>query len=235
MRALILAEEQHLAASIALALHLRWPELEVMVADTARRGRRALADDPPDLVFVCAALPDTDALALIREMRAASDVVLFLVGSGGKDEDVAEALEAGADGYLCTPISESLVVATVSAALRRARRMTGEEEPAVKCGDLVIHPESHEVRLAGKPLYLTPTEFKLLYQLAQQQGRVVTQQALEGIVWGCSDKLYIDVLRKHVQRLRRKLELPRRGHVTITTVPRVGYKLTHKKTVPSSR
>jgi DNA-binding response OmpR family regulator len=236
MQALLLAEEERLAARIGLALRIRWPEVKLAVVDSALQGRRILANDPPDLVFVSAALSDTDPLALIREIRAASDIVLFLVGSGGEDEDVVvEALEAGADDYLHDPSRESLLVARVAAALRRAKGMTVEEQPARRWGDLAIDPKSHEVRLKGKPLYLTPTEFKLLYHLAQQKGRVVTQQALESVVWGCSDKLYVDVLRKHVQRLRRKLESRRGIRTTITTIPRVGYKLAHKHAAPSSR
>lgn len=236
MKALILtAGDESIVSGIRWALRLRWPDLELAVADTAHRGRRFLADDAPDVVFVSAALSDIDALALVTEIRTAtSDVVSILVGSGDDEMAVVEALEAGADDYLSTPISESLLVAKVWAALRRARKLTAEGT-AVKCGELVIDPENHEVRLSGRPLYLTPTEFKLLYHLAQHQGRVVTQRALEQAIWGASDRLYIDVLRKHLQRLRRKLESPRRGRMTITTVPRVGYKLAQQKAARSGR
>ena len=105
----------------------------------------------------------------------------------------------------------------------------------MRCGDLAIDPETHEAHLNGRPLYLTPTEFKLLHHLAQRQGRLVTQQALESVIWGSSDDLYIDVLRKHVQRVRRKLESLRGGNMTITTVPRVGYKLVPTNSATSRR
>lgn len=234
-KALFVGEEEGAASRVTRSLRLRWPDLEVAVADTASRARRLLADNPPDAIFVSEALSDTAALALVGEIRAASDTVIIVVGSGRDEADIVEALEAGADDYLSTPISESLVVARVCAALRRARKVTPEEGVSVTCGDVVIDPQTHEVHLKGKPLYLTPTEFKLLYHFARYQGRVVTQQALESVVWGHSDNLYVDVLRKHVQRLRRKLESRRGVHITIATIPRIGYKLTNKYPVPTRR
>lgn len=235
MQALIVAQEEDVAASVGLALRLRWPDVELAVVDTAARGRLSLANEPPDVLFLPATLSDCDALALIQEIRRTSDIPIFVVGSASKEADIAEALEAGADDYISTPISESLLVARVCAALRRARQMTAAGGPALECGDLAIDPDSHEARLKGKPLYLTPTEFKLLYHLAQHQGRLVTQQALESLVWGSSDRLYIDVLRKHMQRLRQKLESRRGVRTTITTVPRVGYKLAHKNGASARR
>ncbi len=234
-KALFVGEGKGAASRVTRALRLRWPDLEVAVADTASRARRLLADNPSDAIFVSAALADTAPLALVGEIRAASDVVIIVVGSGRDEADIVEALEAGADDYLSTPISESLLVARVCAALRRATKLTPEEGTSVTCGDVVIDPQTHEVHLKGKPLYLTPTEFKLLYHFARHQGLVVTQQALESVVWGYSDKLYVDVLRKHVQRLRQKLESRRGVHMTIATIPRIGYKLTNKSAATTRR
>jgi DNA-binding response OmpR family regulator len=235
MNALIIAEKGRLASSVSLALRLRWPDLKLASADTAREGRRILADNSHDVLFVSALLTDSDALTTVQEIRHDSDIIVFVIGKSDEESDVVEALEAGADDYLSTPISESLLVARVCAALRRARKTSRSEGASLQCGDLAIDPDSHEACLKGRPLYLTPTEFTLLYHLADRQGRVVTQRALESAVWGQADNLYLEVLRKHVQRLRRKLESPRGSHVTITTVPRVGYKLVEKKAADSRR
>ncbi len=230
MKALILGDQRRLTASIGRALRLRWPEVDLAVEETVGGARRELDDDPPDVLFVSSTLSGTDALAFVREIGTDSEAVVMFVGSRSDEADTVEALEAGADDYISTPISESLLVAKVCAALRRVKRFAPEEVQALKCGDLVIDPQTHEAHLKGKPLYLTPTEFKLLYHLAQHQGRVVTQHALEAVVWGSSDRLYVDVLRKHVQRLRRKLQTRRSHRTTISTVPRVGYKLVQKNT-----
>jgi two-component system KDP operon response regulator KdpE len=235
MNALIVAEKGRLASSVSLALRLRWPDLKRASADTASEGRRILSKNHPDVLFVSAQLPDAGALTLVEEIRHDSDVVVFVIGTSHEKSDIVEALEAGADDYLSTPISESLLVARVCAALRRTNKSGAEQESALQCGELAIEPEYHEARLKGKPLYLTPTEFTLLYHLARGQGRLVTQRALEGAIWGQADNLYIDVLRKHVQRLRRKLESPRGSHVTIATVPRIGYKLMQNKAARSQR
>jgi len=235
VKALVVAGEDGVASRVNMALRIRWPNLELRVAHTATRARSALADSTPDVMFVSSTLPDIDALALVQETRQVSDTVIFVLGSGDKDADIIEALEAGADDYASVPLSESLLVARLSASLRRAGKIATEEGPAVKWGHLAIDPRSHEARLKDRPLYLTPTEFKLLYHLAQHRGRVVTPRALEQVIWGGADKLYIDVLRKHIQRLRQKLGSARRGRMTITTVPRVGYKLAPKSTARSSR
>ncbi len=227
MKALVVAEED-IARRVGRALRLRWPDLELTVANGAQRVPRLLADNPPDILFISAALPAAGPLTLIGQIRASADSAIMVVGSKHDEADIAEALEAGADDYLPSTISDSLFVARVSAALRRARKCGNAEEPALKCGDLAIDPERHEAHLNRRALYLTPTEFKLLYTLAQRHGLVVTQRALETAIWGCADDLYLDVLRKHVQRLRRKLESRRGSHTTITTLPRIGYKLIHR-------
>ena len=214
---------------IIRALRIRWPDLELRTVDTARGCLMALtAASAPDAVFIPQSIADAEALALLHELRGSSDVVSFYVGSNGGEEEMVEGLEAGADDYINASMSESLIVARVCAALRRARR-SSESMPPITCGELVIDPESHEVRLKGKPLYLTPTEFKLLHELAQNQGHVVTQRGLESAIWGSADNLYLDVLRKHVQHLRQKLEARPGVRTTITSVPRVGYKLVHNR------
>ncbi len=235
MKALILANDADLVSKTSIALRLRWPDLNLTVADRERERHGAFVDESLDMMFIVGTGFDADAIALVREIRRASDVLMFVVGAGAAEADMAEALEAGADDYISTPISESLLVARVCAALRRAGRIAAERGAALEYGDLMIDPTSHETRLGGRPLYLTPTEFSLLHHLAQQQGKVVTQQALESVVWGQPDRLYVDVLRKHMQRLRRKLESRRGSHTTITTIPRVGYKLAHQQKVRRRR
>src|SRR3989304_6109455 len=91
-----------------------------------------------------------------RGIRQVSDIAVVVVGSGGREMDAVEALEAGADDYLSTPISESLLVARVCAVLRRSRKVVPEAETTVKCGDLVIEPGNHEARIDGKTLCLSP-------------------------------------------------------------------------------
>jgi len=235
VKALVVAEEDRIASRVNMTLRLRWPDADVATASSAHRARLLLADADPDVLFVSSGLPGPDSLTLVRDVRAISDVLIFVVGPGDSETEWVDALESGADDFVSTSSSESLLVAKVWAALRRAEKVGAESAAPVKCGGLLVDPQCYEASLNGKPLYLTPTEFKLLYHLAQNRGLVVTQQALESLIWGCPERLYIDVLRKHVQRLRQKLENGRGGRMTITTVPRVGYKLEQKRRVRSGR
>ncbi len=225
MNALIVAEQDDAASSVSLALRLRWPDLTFVVAHSVGDARGNLAGDPPDVIFVCAMLLGDNLLDLIREIRKAGDIPVFVLGACDSEADVIEALEAGADDCIPVPIRESLLVARVSATLRRVARMFPVKTPTLSCGGLVIDPDGHEAQLNGEPLYLTPTEFKLLVNLLQNKQRVVTVEGLETVIWGASDKVYVDVLRQHVQRLRRKIESTGCRGATIRTVPRVGYML----------
>jgi two-component system KDP operon response regulator KdpE len=235
MNALVVADEGGLVSGVGLALRLRWPDLELVSAETACEGRRILADKRPDVLFVSALLPNSDTLTMVREIRRESDIVIFVIGTSNEELDMVEALEAGSDEYLSTPIHECVLVTRVCAALRRSRKSGTSEGAALQCGDLAIDRETHEACLKGKPLCVTPTEFTLLYHLAERPGRVLTHRALESAIWGHEDNLNSDVLRKHVQHLRRKLESPRGSHMTIVTVPRVGYKLMEKKAAHNRR
>ncbi len=223
MTALIVADQDDAASSVNLALRLRWPDMKFGVVATAREARRRLVNDPPDMIFLSAMLLGDNLHDLIQEIRKAWGILIIVVGSDEKESDVIDALESGADDYISIPIRESLLVARVSAVLRRVRRVSTEKAPKLTCGDLLIDPEGHEAQLNGEPLYLTPTEFTLLVHLTQNQERVVTLEGLETIIWGTSDKLYVEVLRQHVQRLRRKLQPSGDVSATIRTVPRVGY------------
>ena len=136
-----------------------------------------------------------------------------------------EALDAGADDYLGANASAAQLVARVNAVLRRASARDSRSEVIARCGKLSVDPERHETRIGGQEVYLTPTEFKLIYHLAQNHGRLVTQEALHELIWGFEGKLYIQSLRKYIERLRKKLrETPRSG-IQIVSVPRLGYKL----------
>ncbi len=235
MDALIVCEDGQLTSHLRRVLRLRWPDLELNEAHSEHDARRVLAGNPPTLLLVSMASNGIDALQFIREIRGQSDVPIVAVSRRVSEGEIVDALEAGADDLVTTRISESLLIARVCAALRRAGKLVSVQRSAVKFGELTIDSESHEARLGGKAVYLTPTEFRLLYELAQHEGCLVTQRALEQAIWGSADRLYLDVLRKHVQRLRRKLESPRGRHLKITTIPRVGYKLTRSSNASSGR
>jgi DNA-binding response OmpR family regulator len=219
---LVVARHDEAATSLRRTLRLRWPDVDLGILATRPQALAHLRDEPPDLLLITVGQPET--IDLVREIRHDSDVPIIIIGADDLEAEI-EALEAGADDCISSAADQSVFVARVSAVLRRCRRIVGGEAPLIKCGDLVVDPTRHEARLNGRPIFPTPTEFKLLCHLAQDPERVVSQQELEQLIWGCSDGLYKETLRTHMQRLRRKVESAS-GHVMIATVPRIGYRLT---------
>lgn len=190
-----------------------------------QRGDDALAvwaEGRFDLVLLDLMLPGVDGLSVCRRIREASTVPIIMITARVEEVDRLLGLDSGADDYICKPFSPREVVARVRALLRRALQwQAGEAAPAA----LSLDAEAFEARWQGRPLDLTPVEFRLLKALAERPGRVLSRAQL-------LDHLYLDhrivsdrTVDSHVKNLRRKLELAAPGTECIESVYGVGYKL----------
>ena len=171
---------------------------------------------PPDLILLDLMLPGRDGLEICRELRTFTDVPIVMVTAKVEEIDRLIGLDLGADDYVCKPFSVRELVARVRAILRRRRT------PSTA---LVIDEERHLAELDGKPLDLTPVEFRLLRALASSPGRVFPRERL-------LERLYEDhrvvtdrTVDAHVKNLRRKLEEVRPGEDVVRSIYGVGYKL----------
>ncbi len=135
------------------------------------------------------------------------------------------ALDLGADAYLTKPVGAAELVAQVGATLRRPRLAPPGEEERLRVGPLEIDRASCRVRVDGRAVRLTPTEFALLVELARRPGRVVPRRELLRRVWGAPYGEESDYLYVYVHRLRQKLEGDLDGPVYLSTEPGVGYAL----------
>jgi two-component system response regulator BaeR len=172
----------------------------------------------PDVVLLDLMLPGVDGLAICRGVRAFSSVPILMITARVEEIDRLLGLELGADDYICKPFSPREVVARVRAVLRRASA-TARSEAA----PIVLDEEAFEARVLGRPLTLTPVEFRLLRRLVAQPGRVYSRSQL-------IDSLYLDhrivserTVDSHVKNLRRKLADA--GIDPIESVYGVGYRL----------
>ncbi len=192
---------------------------------TASNGKDALTlwkVEQPALVVLDLMLPDIDGLDVAWEIRQKSGTPIIMLTARAEDADRIAGLEIGADDYVVKPFNPRELVARVRAVLRRAE---GVSKPSViEAGDLVIHLDSYTAYLNGKPLDLTPIEFKILATLAEQPGRVFTRlqliEALSGTTYATLDRT-IDT---HIKNLRRKIERDSQNPEYIVTVRGVGYK-----------
>lgn len=220
MRVLIVDDEQSICD--ALAARLMGDRLEVTTRNNGRDALKVFEAWSPDLIVLDIIMPgELSGLDVCREIREVSETpVMMMSAQAITEEDIVEGLEAGADEYLVKPVRLNEFAARVHALLRRNAPASVEYDD----GYLSIDPQRRHVRVMGKRVHLTPTEFKLLIVLLENSGRVVTQHDLLEQVWGheyVDDKYYPRV---YISQLRRKVEPDATRPIYILTEHRVGYR-----------
>ncbi|MEV1329423.1 response regulator transcription factor [Micromonospora costi] len=190
---------------------------------TAEEGLRRQRLTPADNVLVDLMLPGMDGFECIRQLRRDDDVPIVVISARDDTHDIVAALEAGADDYVVKPVAIKELSARLRA-LRRRGRATTAPVPAHVFGDLEISAEAGEVRRAGQPVPVTRTEFRLLCELADHAGKVLSRQQLLQRVWGydTGDERLVDV---HVGRVRQKIEDDPANPRHLVTLRGLGYKL----------
>ncbi|WP_432872403.1 two-component system response regulator CseB [Microbispora rosea] len=219
----------------------------VSTAGDGLTGLELFREGRHDLLLLDVMLPGLDGIGLCRRVRETSLIPILMMSARGDSLDVVSGLEAGADDYVVKPVDTGVLVARIRSLLRRATFTPGREpapgqgpahgpalqhgpddppEPAsggtgdLVFGDLAIDTHGLEVRLAGEPVALAPTELRLLLEFAANPGIVLDRQTLLRNVWDYGwdgDSRVVDLC---VQRLRKKI-----GADRIETVRGFGYKL----------
>jgi DNA-binding response OmpR family regulator len=162
---------------------------------------------------------------LTGQIRARSDVPIIMLTSRREEVDRIAGLEMGADDYVVKPFSPQELVSRVRAVLRRTRPKGVEiTEPVLELGELLIDPNTREVKLGEKVCELTAREFDLLYLIASNPRRVFSRDQLLDRVWGSSDFIDPGTVTVHIRRLREKIEPDSSNPTHIITVWGVGYR-----------
>lgn len=206
---------------------------EVDEAESAEQGIERFRSEPPDLVLVDLVLPGASGFDLCREIRASSDVPIIVVSARDDTHDVVAGLEAGADDYVTKPYVIKELAARIRAHIRRTRAQPNAVSPSgtqgaprtYQFGAVEIVPDAGVVRRNGEELRLTKTEFRVLCELAENSGLVISREQLLERVWGYDyfgDSRLVDA---HVRRLRTKIEGEPSEPALIVTVRGLGYKL----------
>lgn len=193
---------------------------------TLSDGLESLDAHQPDLVLLDLRTPDMPASTATQVVREHTEVPLFALSDAVEERQKIASFDAGADDYLIIPFSCAEMLARVRAALRRSVRLRAEvQHEAFRVGALEVDFVAREVRVHGKAIHLTPTEYKLLGVLIGSAGKVVTHERLLEEVWGPASVNQVQYLRVYMKQLRRKLEPAATLPQYLVTEPAVGYRL----------
>lgn len=209
----------------ALRTGLGYHGFDVRTADTGEDALTQVASWRPDVVLLDLGLPGIDGFQVLQELRnrdrrAAVIVVSVMPG----ERDKVRALDLGADDYVVKPFGVEELLARMRAVLRRQAAIA-DGEPVIRAGDLELDLARREVRAAGRPVHLTPTEYEVLRILALHAGKPVTHSTLLRQVWGeyaVGDRYNT---RYVVAQIRRKLSDDPARPRYIVNEPGVGYRL----------
>ena len=181
----------------------------------------------PDLILLDLMLPGMEGTDVCREIRKFSDVPVIMITARVEEIDRLLGLELGADDYICKPFSPREVVARVKAVLRRA--FPKQDVKKMKAGPISLEEDTHQVRIGGQGLNLTPSEFGLLKVFLSQPNRVFSRSELLDRVQGYQFEGYDRTIDSHVKNLRKKIAAVLPDQEVISTVYGVGYKFSDPK------
>jgi PAS domain S-box-containing protein len=208
--------------------HLQEAGFQAIVTTSSAEVIKLVELEEPDVVLLDVVLPGRSGLDLLQQIREFSRVPIIFLTARDREEEKIRALRMGGDDYITKPFSPTELIARIEVALRK--RLTAIEpvnRPALVINDLTIDFARRLVTREGQTISLSPTEYRLLYQLATNAGRVLTHEQLLKLVWGEEYSGETDLVRSMIRSLRHKLGDDARRPRYIFTEPQVGYHLTY--------
>jgi DNA-binding response OmpR family regulator len=195
----------------------------------ARDGKSAVevaAAQRPDLVLLDIGLPVMDGIETCRRIREFSQAPIIMLTAKAGEVDKVAGLDAGADDYLTKPFGPAELLARIRAVLRRAQLPEDQRSsPIFTSGELRLDYAQHRVFVGQQEIALSPTEYRLLSELARNAGRVVATEVLLQRIWGPEYQGETQHVRLYVSRVRQKIEADAEHPRWIITRPGIGYML----------
>lgn len=206
MRILVVDDDAGVVESVRLGFSLQWREVDVLGAHSGDAALDVIEHEHPDIVLLDVGLPDMDGYEVLTQVRTFSDVPVVMLTARDDVMDKVKGLELGADDYVTKPFNHLELMARVKAVVRRQEMPApASRTPSFRSGELEVDFATHEARLRGDRLDLTPTEYKVLYHLARNVGHVLEHRTLLAKVWGREYVDEVHYIRVYIRRLRRKL------------------------------
>jgi DNA-binding response OmpR family regulator len=208
-----------------IRLYLEREKYRVLVAYDGQQALTLARQKYPSLIILDWMLPHVDGLDICRVLRAESEIPIIMLTAKAAEEDMLLGLDQGADDYLTKPFSPRELIARVRVVLRRSSQQVDDlPSEELNIGPFLVDFRSHEVRLHGKLVDLTPKEFKILETLMREPGRVFSRLELVKRVFGMDYEGFERTVDVHIMNLRKKIEPHPNEPVYLQTVYGVGYK-----------
>ena len=207
--------------------NLQFEGYEVIAVSDGQAALEQIEAHAPDLALLDLMMPRMDGFTVTQRVREFSSVPIMLLTARGEEADKIRGLDLGADDYLTKPFSVEELLARVRAVIRRAQVATEIHglSATTTIGELTIDYAQHLVTIRGHEVALTPTEYSLLAYLAQNAGRILTQDLLLEHVWGSEYLGESHMLQVNINRLRHKIEEDHTHPRYLLTKVGVGYLL----------
>ncbi len=187
----------------------------------------AVLKDTYDLVILDWRVPDLSGEEVCRAIRKSvrEPLPVLFTTARDREEDIVQALKAGADDYLIKPLRRMEFQARVEALLRRSRGHGRDSDAPIEAGDFVIDPHGRTLHKAGTVIELTQKEFEMAALLFRNVGRLLSRSYLLDTVWGISADVSTRTVDTHASQLRSKLGLYPEGGWRLSAVYQHGYRL----------
>ncbi|MEP6892487.1 MAG: response regulator transcription factor [Gaiellaceae bacterium] len=210
-----------------MSRHLQEAGFDPVSVSSGETGLQRLRFERPDVCVLDLMLPGLDGWRVIEQARDEGiGTPIVVVSARGTEHDRIHALELGADDYLVKPFSMKELAARVTAVARRGTRAPDpRRDDEIVIQELRLDPRNVQAYVNGESANVTPTEFRLLYALALEQGRVLTRDELLQRVWGRRATHRDRTVDVFVRKLREKIDRRAISHTFLQTRYGVGYKL----------
>jgi two-component system KDP operon response regulator KdpE len=222
---LVIDDEQQIRRLLRVCLEANGYRVEE--SPSGQEGIIAAAQRPPDVVILDLGLPDLEGVTVLKRLREWSRVPVLVLSVRDREEDKIAALDQGADDYVTKPFSTGELLARLRAAQRRSTPTP--EMTLFRSGNLEVDLTARVVKLRGKEVKLTGTEYSLLRLFVQHAGKVLTHRQILREVWGPNSVEQTHYLRVYMAHLREKLEMQPSQPTLLITEPGVGYRLMEKE------
>jgi len=196
---------------------------EVAEAATGEEGLAEAVRIQPKVVLLDLGLPDMDGMIVLKRLREWSQAPVLMVSVREREDDKITALDNGANDYITKPFSTGELLARLRVVLRHAQPSTAAT--VFSSGNLQVDLTTRTVKISGRTVKLTATEYALLHLFVQHAGKVLTHGQLLREIWGSQDVQKTGPLRVYMAYLREKLEKNPAKPELLITEPGVGYRL----------